>query len=82
MRIGNDPLEFIFGDLVEDFSEAETTTLCALTYFTLPAKIEHITTIAERDETETEHALKSLINRSLVVLTRAPLVFGLLARFL
>ncbi|PYS22933.1 MAG: hypothetical protein DMF72_11510 [Acidobacteria bacterium] len=63
----NDPLEFIFGDLVEDFSEAETRTLCALTYFTLPAKIEHITTIAERDETETERALKSLINRSLVV---------------
>jgi len=64
---GNDPLEFIFGDLVEDFSEAETRTLCALTYFTLPAKVEHITTIAERDETETERALKSLINRSLVV---------------
>jgi len=64
---GNDPLEFIFGDLVEDFSETETTTLCALTYFTLPAKIEHVTTIAERDETETERALKSLINRSLVV---------------
>ena len=64
---GNDPLEFIFGDLVEDFSEAETSTLCALTYFTLPAKVEHITTIAECDETETERALKSLINRSLVV---------------
>jgi tetratricopeptide (TPR) repeat protein len=64
---GNDPLEFIFGDLVEDFSEAETRTLCALTYFTLPAKIEHITTIAERENAETEHALKSLINRSLVV---------------
>jgi tetratricopeptide (TPR) repeat protein len=64
---GNDPLEFIFGDLVEDFSEAETNTLCALTYFTLPAKTEHIASIAERDEAETERALKSLINRSLVV---------------
>lgn len=64
---GNDPLEFIFGDLVEDFSEAETRTLCALTYFTLPAKVEHIASIAERDEAETERALKSLINRSLVV---------------
>lgn len=63
----NDPLEFIFGDLVEDFSEAETRTLCALTYFTLPAKVEHIATIAERDEAEIERALKSLINRSLVV---------------
>lgn len=64
---GNDPLEFIFGDLVEDFSEAETRTLCALTYFTLPAKVEHIATIGGRDEQETERALKSLINRSLVV---------------
>lgn len=63
----NDPLEFIFGDLVEDFSEAETRTLCALTYFTLPAKVGHITSVADRDEAETERALKSLINRSLVV---------------
>ncbi|HBJ87680.1 MAG TPA: hypothetical protein DDZ88_28250 [Verrucomicrobiales bacterium] len=39
---GNDPLEFIFGDLVEDFSEAETKVICALTYFTLPAKVEHV----------------------------------------
>lgn len=43
---GNDPLEFIFGDLVEDFTEAETRTLSALTYFTLPAKVEHIAAIA------------------------------------
>src|SRR5437868_4898731 len=64
---GNDPLEFIFGDLVEDVSEAETRSLCALTYFNLPAKLEHIAAIAERDEAETEQALKSLINRSLVV---------------
>jgi tetratricopeptide (TPR) repeat protein len=38
----NDPLEFIFGDLVEDLSEAETKVICALTYFTLPASVEHI----------------------------------------
>jgi tetratricopeptide (TPR) repeat protein len=64
---GNDPLAFIFGDLVGDFTEAETRILCALTYFTLPAKVEHIATVAGRDEAETEHALKSLVNRSLVV---------------
>ncbi len=43
---GNDPLEFIFGDLVEDFTDAETKVLCALTYFTLPASIEHIAALA------------------------------------
>lgn len=63
----NDPLEFIFGDLIEDFSEAETNALCALSWFTLPATVKHIATIAEKDEAEVIKALKSLINRSLVV---------------
>lgn len=43
---GNDPLEFIFGDLVEDFDEAETKVLSALTYFTLPASVEHVRALA------------------------------------
>ena len=65
---GNDPLEFIFGDLVEDFGAEETRILCALTYFTLPAKVEHIHALAEpASEAEVEAALKSLVNRSLVV---------------
>ena len=46
----NDPLEFIFGDLVEEFTPDETRVLCALTYFTLPAKVEHIAAIAGGDE--------------------------------
>ena len=41
----NDPLEFIFGDLVQDFTPAETAALCALTYFTMPAKVEHIAAV-------------------------------------
>lgn len=65
----NDPLEFIFGDLVEDFSEAETHALCALTYFTLPAKVEHIAAILDLPEPETDRALRSLVNRSLAVPT-------------
>ncbi len=64
---GNDPLEFIFGDLVEDFSDAETHALCALTYFTLPAKVEHVAAIAGLPEAETDRALRSLVNRSLAV---------------
>lgn len=42
---GNDPLEFVFGDLVEDFSAAEMKALCAMTYFTQPASVEHIAAI-------------------------------------
>lgn len=64
---GNNPLEFIFGDLVDDFSQAEMRVLCALTYFTLPAKVEHITELAGRPQGEVELALRSLVNRSLVV---------------
>ena len=74
---GNDALEFVFGGLVGDFSEAETRTLCALTYFTLPAKVEHLAAIAERDAAETERALKSLVNRSLVVPTEELQTFTL-----
>jgi len=64
---GNDPLEFIFGDLVEDFSDVETRVLCALTYFILPAKVEHISELAGDAESNTDRALRSLANRSLVV---------------
>jgi tetratricopeptide (TPR) repeat protein len=38
----NDPLEFIFGDLVQEFTDIEIKALCALAYFSLPAKVEHI----------------------------------------
>jgi tetratricopeptide (TPR) repeat protein len=62
----NDPLEFIFGDLVNEFTADETKILCALTYFTLPAKLEHIAANAGVEESLAETALGSLANRSLV----------------
>jgi tetratricopeptide (TPR) repeat protein len=66
---GNDPLEFIFGDLVEDFDAAETQALCALTYFTLPAKVEHVAAISGLPEPDTDRALRKLTVRSLAVPT-------------
>jgi tetratricopeptide (TPR) repeat protein len=63
----NDPLEFVFGDLASKFTEDETKVLCALTYFSLPAKVEHIATVAGCDEEPAKTALRSLTNRSLVV---------------
>ncbi|HXQ37029.1 MAG TPA: AAA family ATPase, partial [Anaerolineales bacterium] len=62
----NDPLEFIFGDLVDSFSEAETRILCVLTYFTLPTKAQHLFELAECSQADDGCALRSLINRSLV----------------
>jgi len=63
----NDPLEFIFGDLAQEFTDNETKVLVALTYFTLPAKVQHIVELAGLDEEPVEIALRTLANRSLVV---------------
>jgi hypothetical protein len=43
---GNDPLEFIFGDLVEGFTESETKVLAALTYFTRAVEVKFIAEVA------------------------------------
>ena len=90
---GNDPLEFVFGDLVEEFSNAETQALCALTYFTQPASVEHIAAIAGVEEQaqdgsaagaapaltmeEIDRALRSLANRSHVIPSTELLTFKL-----
>jgi tetratricopeptide (TPR) repeat protein len=60
-------LEFIFGDLVEEFTPEETQVLCALTYFTLPVAVGHIAEVAGLEKEPAEIALASLANRSLVV---------------
>jgi tetratricopeptide (TPR) repeat protein len=63
----NDPLEFVFGDLVNEFTEVETKVLSTLTYFSLPAKVENVAAVAGCDEESVETALRSLANRSVVV---------------
>ncbi len=64
---GNDALEFVFGDLAKEFTDDETRVLVALTYFTLPTRVRHIATVADLSKEETESALRTLANRSLVV---------------
>ena len=63
----NDPLEFTFGDLAKVFEPEQTKVLCALTYFSLPAKVEHIAAVASIGEDLAETALCILANRSLVI---------------
>ncbi|HEV7745482.1 MAG TPA: tetratricopeptide repeat protein [Pyrinomonadaceae bacterium] len=63
----NDPLEFIFGDLANEFTLEEERVLVALTYFTLLAKVEHIATVAGLSKEPIGTALDTLANRSLVV---------------
>jgi nucleoside phosphorylase/tetratricopeptide (TPR) repeat protein len=63
----NDPLEYIFGDLLDTFSESETAVLAALVHFTQPAKVEWIADIAGLARQSTQTALEDLVDRALLV---------------
>ncbi|MGH9802889.1 MAG: hypothetical protein ACRD82_21185, partial [Blastocatellia bacterium] len=73
----NDPLEFTFGDLAREFTEGETKVLCALSYFSLPAKVEHLAELAELEKETAEIALRTLANRSLVIPNSEEIAFAL-----
>ena len=63
----NDPLEYIFGDLLETFTTDETKVLAALTHFILPAKVKWIADMAELKERQAETALEDLTDRSILI---------------
>jgi tetratricopeptide (TPR) repeat protein len=64
---GNDPLEYIFGDLLETFTADETKALAALTYFSLPAKLKWIADMTDLPEKSAETALDDLVDRSILI---------------
>lgn len=64
---GNDPLEFIFGDVLPGLSDAQVHVLATLTYPSEPIGIPAIAEISSVRVEEAESALKALANRSLVV---------------
>ncbi len=63
----NDPLEYIFGDLLQTFTEDETKVLAALTHFTLPAKLKWIADMTDLPERACETALEDLTDRSILI---------------
>lgn len=63
----NDPLEYIFGDLLDTFTESEMAVLAALTHFTLPAKVEWIAELSSLSRTVAQTALEDLADRALLV---------------
>jgi nucleoside phosphorylase/tetratricopeptide (TPR) repeat protein len=82
---GNDPLEYIFGDLLDTFTENESAVLAALAHFTHPAKVEWIADVAEIAEAATRTALEDLTDRALLLSdegSRAFLLPPLAATFL
>ncbi len=64
---GNDPLEYIFGDLLDTFTETEVAVLAALTHFTQPAQTQWVVNIANVAERQAQTALEDLAGRALLV---------------
>jgi len=64
---GNDPLEYIFGDLLVTFTENETLVLAALTYFAKPAKLQWLAQMTSLAERAAETALEDLTDRAILV---------------
>jgi nucleoside phosphorylase/tetratricopeptide (TPR) repeat protein len=63
----NDPLEYIFGDLLDTFSESETAVLAALVHFTQPAKVEWVADLSGLARQSAQTALEDLADRALLV---------------
>ncbi len=74
---GNDPLEFIFGDLVKEFTESETKALAALSYFTRAVEVKFIVELAGLTKSAGQTALCDLASRALVVPDEAEENFAL-----
>src|SRR5205085_11371881 len=64
---GNDPLEYIFGDLLDTFTESEIAVLAALVHFTQPAKVNWIADVAGIAEQAARTALEDLTDRALLL---------------
>ncbi len=64
---GNDPLEYIFGDLLDTFTESETAVLAALALFSQPAPVAQIAAVAGIAEQAARTALDDLNDRALLV---------------
>ncbi len=64
---GNDPLEYVFGDLLDTFTPPETTVLAALAHFSQPAPVEQLAAVAGIAEQAARTALEDLNDRALLV---------------
>ncbi len=64
---GNNPLEFIFGDLLDVFTDNETKVLAALAHFTTPMETKFIAELAALNQAAAEGALSDLSSRALVL---------------
>lgn len=64
---GNDPLEYIFGDLLDTLTEAEIAVLAALSHFSQPAQVDWLASLADLPHPAAQTALEDLADRALLV---------------
>lgn len=64
---GNDPLEYVFGDLLDTFTDSEAAVLAALTHFTGFAKLQWLTDLTGLAAAVARTALEDLADRALLV---------------
>ncbi|MFT5196414.1 MAG: tetratricopeptide (TPR) repeat protein, partial [Candidatus Promineifilaceae bacterium] len=64
---GNDPLDYIFGDLLDTFTKSEEQVLTALVHFKHPAELKWIADVAGIAETMALTACEDLTDRALLV---------------
>ena len=63
----NDPLEYIFGDLVESFTTNEINILSALVHFSNPVNIGTIARITRIQQSRIQTSVEDLIDRAILV---------------
>lgn len=64
---GNNPLEFIFGDLLDTFTANETKVLAALSHFSTAVEVIFIAELSGLNEAAAQGALSDLSSRALVL---------------
>jgi tetratricopeptide (TPR) repeat protein len=73
----NDPLEYIFGDLLDTFTTSETAVLAVLTHFILPVAVKGIAELAGLALQQAQVALDDLSDRALIAADPAAQTFYL-----
>lgn len=64
---GNDPLEYIFGDLIGTLTDSELMILSALVHFSRPTNINWLSAVTGIAPQAIETALDDLTNRSMII---------------
>lgn len=72
---GNDPLEYVFGDLLETYTESQTAVLAALTHFTEPVKVEWVAELAGLTHVAAQTVLEDLTDHALLINDEATQTF-------